>query len=549
MGMGMGTGMRIAGPGLLALLAGLPLVLALLSAAAQMFDVSAWQNLWRDPQTQHAWRMTVWTGLASTLAAWWTVAHVLANAFVRQTLARWVAALPAWLATPHAALAIGLVLWLSPSGWALRLVSPSLTGLEAPPPWLTTQDPWGLGLIFALWLKEVPFLLWLAATQLQRDDVRRRWQAEAAVAQTLGRTPKQAFAQVVWPQLAPRLRWPLLAVLAYGLTVVDMALIIGPASPPTLAVLSWQWLGDADVAVQAQGAAAAGALTLSVALLAWGWVQLSKMAPALQLSWWPSGLGLGRVFSLGFALVYAAIWAALAVGSVVGVWPFPQLWPTQWTFNAWATVLDSSSTVVTTLGLALASASVGLLWSVAWLEISPQRWQRSCRPLWLLPLVLPSVVCGVGLYSLALQWRLEGQWLGLLIAHAVMVLPYTLLALEPAYSAVDPRQWAVVASLGHGRWRYWLRIKWPLLRGALASAWAVGFAVSVAQYLPTLFVGAGRFATVTTEAVTLASGGQRSLMSAYAALQMLLPMLAFALASVWGRPRQFEKIGLQKDLP
>ncbi len=89
----MGMGMRIAGPGLLALLAGLPLVLALLSAAAQMFDASAWQNFWRDPQTQTAWRMTVWTGLASTLAAWWTVAQVLAHAFVRQTLARWVVAL------------------------------------------------------------------------------------------------------------------------------------------------------------------------------------------------------------------------------------------------------------------------------------------------------------------------------------------------------------------------------------------------------------------------------------------------------------------------
>lgn len=544
-GVGMHNGLRAAGPALLVLLAGLPLALALLSAVVQMLDAAAWQALWRDPQTGQAWRMTVWTGLASTLAVWWTVAHVLAHAFVRQTLARWVAALPAWLATPHAALAIGLLLWLSPSGWALRLVSPGLTGFEAPPPWLTTQDPWGLGLILALWLKEVPFLLWVAATQLQREDVRRRWQAEAAVAQTLGHTPQQAFARVVWPQLAPRLHWPLLAVLAYGLTVVDMALIIGPASPPTLAVLSWQWLGDADGAMQAQGAAAAGALTLSVALLAWGWLQVSKKAPALNLSWWPSGPALGWVF----ALVYAAIWLALVLGSVVGVWPFPQLWPTRWTPDAWAQVVASSHTVGTTLGLAMASASVGLLWSVAWLEISPRRWQHNCRPLWLLPLVLPSVVWGVGLYSLALQWRLEGQWLGLLIAHAVMVLPYTLLALEPAYAAVDPRQWAVVASLGHGRWRYVWRIKWPLLKRALASAWAVGFAVSVAQYLPTLWVGAGRFATVTTEAVTLASGGQRSLMSAYAALQMLLPMLAFALASVWGRPRHFEKIGLQKDPP
>ena len=114
------------------------------------------------------------------------------------------------LATPHAAMAIGLVLWLSPSGWALRLVSPGLTGFDAPPPWFTTQDPWGLGLILALWLKEVPVLLWVAATQMQREDLRRRWQAEYALAQTLGRTPAQAFAQIIWPQLAPRLRWPLL---------------------------------------------------------------------------------------------------------------------------------------------------------------------------------------------------------------------------------------------------------------------------------------------------------------------------------------------------
>ena len=566
----------------LALLAGLPMAWALWAAASQALDASAWQALWSDPQTLRAWGLTLWTGLASTALAWWTVARLLAHGFIRQTLARWLAWLPALLATPHAALAIGLVLWLSPSGWALRLVSPGLSGFDAPPPWLTTQDPWGLGLILALWLKEVPFLLWVAATQLQREDLRRRWQAEFALAQTLGRTPVQAFAQVVWPQLAPRLRWPLLAVLAYGLTVVDMALIIGPASPPTLAVLAWQWLGDADGAMQAQGAAAAVALTLSVAVLALSalgvlhaavlvrrcvsratfaqkttdWVRhWCETLPLLRHSRsskpWHSAAGRSRGRMPGLALAigaaYLAVWWALAVGSVSGVWPFPQVWPSLWTLDAWSQVLDSAPTVWTTLGLAVASASLCLVWSVAWLEWAPRRWQQALRPGWLLPLVLPSVLWVVGLYSLALQWRLEGQWLGLLMAHAVMVLPYVLLALEPAYLAVDPRQSALVASLGHGRWTELVRIKWPLLQRAIASAWAVGFAVSVAQYLPTLYVGAGRFATVTTEAVTLASGAQRSLMSAYAALQMLLPVLAFALAAYLGRPRQFEKIGSMKD--
>ena len=554
--------MNLLAPLLLALVLGLPMGWALWAAASQVVDAQAWQALGADPQTLRAWGLTLWTGLASTVLAWCTVARLLASGFIRHRLARCLAQVPALLATPHAAMAIGLVLWLSPSGWALRLVSPGLSGFDAPPPWLTTQDPWGLGLILALWLKEVPFLLWVAATQMQREDVRRRWQAEHALAQTMGRSPGQAFAQVVWPQLAPHLRWPAMAVLAYGLTVVDMALIIGPASPPTLAVLAWQWLGDADVALQAQGAAAAGLLTLSVLAVA---VLLGarSVQSALSIRWtsaflqWGASSKAARIGGAsstsalwgGFLVLYAAVWFSLAVGSVSGVWPFPKVWPSLWTAGAWAQVLGSADTVWATLGLAAASASVCLVWSVAWLETASRRWQQALRPGWLLPLVLPSVLWVVGLYSIALQCRLEGQWLGLLLAHAVMVLPYVLLALEPAYLAVDPRQAAVVASLGHGRWAQLWRIKWPLLKRAITSAWAVGFAVSVAQFLPTLYVGAGRYATVTTEAVTLASGGQRSLMSAYAALQMLLPLMVFALAAVLGRPRQFEKMPPMKDTP
>jgi len=556
---------KLLGPLLLALIAAVPIGAALWAVGAQLLDAQAWHALWADPQTLRAWGMTMWTGLASTALVWFTLAHVLASGFIRQQLGRWLSRVPALLATPHAAMAIGLVLWLSPSGWALRLVSPGLTGFDAPPPWFTTQDPWGLGLILALWLKEVPFLLWVAATQMQREDLRRRWQAEYALAQTLGRTPAQAFAHIVWPQLAPRLRWPLLAVLAYGLTVVDMALIIGPATPPTLAVLAWQRLSDADLLTQSQGVVAAGWLTgtLLVACVVTGWLvgaapsrrmlghgkrlklaAATRLPKAVFLSVWPSNGMWTTILT-----TYIAVWFALTVGSVSGVWPFPQVWPELWTLNAWQQVASSARTVWTTLGLGVASASVCLLWSVAWLELAPRRWQQAMQPWFLLPLVLPSVLWVVGLYSLALHTRLEGQWLGLSLAHAVMVLPYVLLALVPAYQAVDPRQAALVASLGHGRWVYLWRVKWPLLKRAIASAWAVGFAVSVAQYLPTLYVGAGRFATVTTEAVTLAAGAQRSLMSAYAALQMLLPIAAFALAAWLGRPRRFEKIAPMKATP
>ena len=536
--------MRRTLPATLLLLAALPLLATAALALGALFDAKAWHALAQDPQWARALALSLWTGLASTTLAWWATRALLAQAFVQQRLARLLRGLPAMLATPHAAFAIGLAFLLAPSGWLLRALSPGLTGFDFPPPWPTTQDPWGLGLIVALALKEIPFLLWTAATQLQRDDVRQRWQAEHALAQTLGYSPRRAFDHVVWPQLAPRLFGPLVAVLAYGLTVVDMALVIGPASPPTLAVLAWQWLQDADLATNAQGSAAGGVLALAVGAS----VLLWRLLQALDTRRLRQGSGArGRPRPVtgpawGTALlvaVYAAVLLALAVGSVAGVWPFPALWPETLTSQAWASVWTSRGTVLTTLALAAASAALALAWSVAWLESAPRRWDAVLRPLLYAPLVLPAVLWVVGLYGLALWLRIEGRWPALLLAHTLMALPYVLLALAPAYTGFDPRYRAISDSLGRSRVHFLLRIKWPLLRRALAASAAVGFAVSVAQYLPTLYLGAGRWATVTTEAVNLAAGAQRSLTSAYAGLQWLLPVLGFALAAWVGRPRRF----------
>ncbi len=535
---------RRLGAAVLLALAAVPLLWTGFEALKTGGNTAAWRALAQEPSLAQAALLTLWTGLASTLLAWWGAAALLARGFVRHRLARLLRGLPMMLATPHAALAIGFLFLLAPSGWLLRALSPWLTGFDSPPPWPTTQDPWGLGLIAALVIKEIPFLLWTAATQLQRDDVRQRGRAEHALAQTLGYAPRRAFWLVLWPQLSTRLRWPLLAVLAYGLTVVDMALVIGPASPPTLAVLAWQWLQDADPASYAQGAAAGVLLALMVLACSALWLVVQQLrrkalAHGHGLRGSPArapGTDTGLWLLVG---VYAAVLLALAVGSVSGVWTFPAVWPQSFTTAAWQQMAQSSGTVFTTLWLAAGSSAIALVWSVAWLELAPRRWDETLRPLLYLPLVLPAVLWVVGLYGVGLKLRLEGQASGLLIAHTLMVLPYVLLALSPAYLGFDARYAQLNASLGHSGRAFLLRVKWPLLKRSLASAAAVGFAVSVAQYLPTLYVGAGRFSSVTTEAVTLASGGQRSLTSAYAGLQLALPVLAFALAAWLGRPRRF----------
>ena len=135
---------------LLTTLVALPLGWAALAAVAAAFNAQAWLDLLDHPGLWRALGMTLWTGLAATgvsvAASAWILSRSFPGAAWRTTL-RW---LPPMLSVPHAALAIGVAFLIAPSGWLLRALSPWATGLDAPPPWQTTQDPWGLGLITVL---------------------------------------------------------------------------------------------------------------------------------------------------------------------------------------------------------------------------------------------------------------------------------------------------------------------------------------------------------------------------------------------------------------
>jgi putative thiamine transport system permease protein len=176
---------------------------------------------------------------------------------------------------------------------------------------------------------------------------------------------------------------------------------------------------------------------------------------------------------------------------------------------------------------------MALLLSVACLEHEARYGRRpSNRALWLLylPLLVPQIAFLFGAQVLLVLARLDGSWPALAWSHLIFVLPYVFLSLADPYRAWDERYARSARCLGATPNRVWLRVKLPMLLRPVLTALAVGFAVSVGQYLPTLFAGGGRFATLTTEAVALAAGGDRRVIGVYALLQMGLPFLGFALA-------------------
>jgi putative thiamine transport system permease protein len=104
------------------------------------------------------------------------------------------------------------------------------------------------------------------------------------------------------------------------------------------------------------------------------------------------------------------------------------------------------------------------------------------------------------------------------------------LSLAEPWRAMDPRLARNAAALGAGPWRVFLAVKLPVMLRPILAAAAIGFAVSAGQYLPTLFAGAGRIATLTTEAVTLAAGADRRVVGVFALAQGLMPLAVYAAA-------------------
>ena len=500
-----------------------------------------WRRLFAYPGFATSLETTLFTGLFATLLSLALAVGCCAVAYGRP----WAHRIGGWLApilsTPHAAIAIGVAFLIAPSGWIARAISPWLTGWVLPPDVATVGHASGWPLVLCLVAKEVPYLVLMIVGALHQLPSAQH----VAIARTLGYGRVEAWLKVVLPQVYPQIRLPIFAVLAFSLSVVDVALILGPSNPPPLAVLAVRWFADADIRFYFPAAAAAFLQLLIVAVAMAIWSGVERIAARAGRRWIARGTRAGATSALarsafGLALVAYGTSSMAIVGmalwSFAAQWRFPSALPDLWTAANWMRgITGLAHSVFTTLALAFFATSIALVLVLGCLENEARTQRRAgSRALWMLyvPLLVPQVAFLFGAQVLLVRGGVDGTLPAVVWAHLIFVLPYLFLSLADPWRALDPRYARSAASLGASPLRVFLRLKLPLLLRPVAIACAVAFAVSVGQYLPTLFAGSGRVATLTTDAVTLSAGADRRVIGTYALLQALLPMIVYALAVV-----------------
>ncbi|WP_296240419.1 ABC transporter permease [Psychrobacter sp. UBA6739] len=517
-------------------------------------SLQGFHDLWQTPGLTQMVALSIATGLLSTLLAFVMTLMILAAFFNSVWLNRIEHLLSPILVIPHAAAAIAVGFLIAPSGMFSRLISPWLSGWELAPDGMFPHDPYGISIILGLTLKELPFLLLMALGALAQPELGKKLRQQYKVALNLGYYPITAFFKAVLPVLYPFLRLPILAVLAYTSASVEMPLILGPNTPPTLAVTIMQWFNDVDLNLRIKASAGALlqlALTGSLIALWLGSERAIKTcfngtllngkrhyADAL----WQKITAALTTVVIGFILL-ALI--GLLMWSVAGFWRFPAVLPEQLVLLHFQSAFTQMSTpLFNTITIGIVSTVFAIVLTLLCLEAE----QLSQKPLSTftsliiyLPLLVPSIAFLFGLVWLQQLVNNQTAFFNVAFTHLLFVLPYVFLSLASSYRRLDPHFAHVAASLGATPAKVFLQVKLPQLFAPILIAIALGLAISFGQYLPTLLAGGGRIATITTEAVTLANGASRRTSAVYAIIQMALPLVGFILA--WVLPKYFFKSG------
>ena len=496
-------------------------------------ELLAWQGL------PASIRLSITVGLASTTISLAIVALFVAGWAGTRAFSTMERVLSPLLAVPHAAAAFGLAFLIAPSGWILRALAPILPGLDRPPDILIPGDPYGLAIVAGLVLKEVPFLLLMTLSAMGQSQTRE----SAVVASALGYGRVSGWLKTVFPRVYAQIRLPIYVTLAFSMSVVDVAIILGPTTPPTLAVQIVAWINDPDLSMRIVASAAASfqlAITLAVLAL---WRMGEMLVARLGCRWvdagqrwtndWPARIS-GFFLAGTLAIMMILGLMSLAIWSVAALWTFPDLLPQGFSLRSWTRhAPDLGQTAMNTAIIALAATGIALVLVIGCLEAEHRR-RRPLSPTGLkliyLPLIVPQIAFLPGLQTGLL---LSGGTIGyapVIIAHLVFVLPYVFLSLGDPWRAWDPRRAIVATALGAGPWRVLWAIRLPMLLRPILIAAALGIAVSVGQYLPTLLIGGGRIPTLTTEAVALVSGGDRRAIGIFGISQTIAALVPFAIA-------------------
>lgn len=159
------------------------------------------------------------------------------------------------------------------------------------------------------------------------------------------------------------------------------------------------------------------------------------------------------------------------------------------------------------------------------------------RTLFLLPMVVPAVVLGVGLQISLVRLGLANSYAGVILAHTVLCVPFVIVSVSTALQGIDHRVEQAAASLGAPPATVFRRVTLPLALPGIVTGAVFAFATSLDEVVLTLFVAGPNQRTLARQMFSSIRENISPTVAAAAFLLIVGTLLLASLAALVSRRR------------
>jgi len=177
----------------------------------------------------------------------------------------------------------------------------------------------------------------------------------------------------------------------------------------------------------------------------------------------------------------------------------PRGWSLRW-YERFFTATEWYGSLLLSLKLALGTVMLATPLGVAaayGIHHGASRATWRVQLLLMLPLMVPHVILAICIFYAYAQLRWLGSFTGLLVAHAMLALPFVMVTVLAGLRGFDMNQERVARSLGCTRLRAFLSVTLPQIRTSVFSGALFAFVTSLDEVIVSLFVSGGDNTTVT----------------------------------------------------
>ncbi|WP_034299204.1 ABC transporter permease [Herbaspirillum sp. RV1423] len=152
----------------------------------------------------------------------------------------------------------------------------------------------------------------------------------------------------------------------------------------------------------------------------------------------------------------------------------------------------------------------------------PMRWSGVLQGLFLSPLIIPHLVLGVALLRLLTLIGGAGSFGWLILAHALVVTPYTMRLVMSALIGFDRSAEHAALSLGASKTTVFLRITLPMILPGITGGWLLAFINSFDEVTMSIFVTSPSTVTLPVRMYMYATESIDPMMAAVSALMVAI---------------------------